>query len=150
MAYRSATLKTTVMHRIVALRRPALRLPGRQQLLAATPTTRTQDLLLGKLWLRIPQGGKALAALKSPVGMLRSASSGSVVLGADEPVRTRDCAAAGGADPPAPCAHSLPVRALARQVVLVSAGRGRRLRRRRPPVLLACCRTPRRTARPCR
>ena len=41
-----------------------------------TRTTRPSDQVLGKLWLRIPQGGQALAALHSPAALALLAASG--------------------------------------------------------------------------
>src|ERR1700712_5846798 len=69
VAYRSSTLKTTVMHRIVALDGQRFVFKGDNNSWR-DPDHPTQDLLLGKLWLRVPQGGKALAASKSPLGMI--------------------------------------------------------------------------------
>jgi signal peptidase I len=121
VAYRSPTLKTTVMHRIVALDGQRFVFEGDNNSWR-DPDHPTQDLLLGKLWLRVPQGGKALAAAKSPLGLMVLCLIGAVFLGATStPVRRmrrrrrqRPARAAR--------AHSLPVRALARQAVLVTAG----------------------------
>lgn len=121
VAYRSTTLKTTVMHRIVALDGPRFVFKGDNNSWR-DPDHPTQDLLLGKLWLRLPQGGKALAALGSPLGLMVLCLIGAVFLAATStPVRRMR-----GRRRPRPTrvvrAHSLPVRALARQAVLMSAG----------------------------
>lgn len=121
VAYESPTLKTTVMHRIVALDGQRFVFQGDNNSWR-DPDHPTQDLLLGKLWLRIPQGGKALAAVKSPVGMILLSLAGSVVLGVTSPSGRRLRGRRGRRPTRALRSHSLPVRALARQVVLVSAG----------------------------
>src|SRR3954470_16839554 len=65
VAYRSVSLDTVVMHRIVAMDGDRFVIQGDNNdwLDEDRPGP---DLVLGKLWLRIPRGGKALATLKSP------------------------------------------------------------------------------------
>src|SRR3954451_4737072 len=69
VAYRSATLKTTVMHRIVSVTGDRFVIQGDNNDWL-DPDQPSSDLVLGKLWLRVPQGGKALAAATSPAGIV--------------------------------------------------------------------------------
>ena len=121
VAYTSTTLKTTVMHRIVALDGERFVFKGDNNSWE-DPDHPTQDLLLGKLWLHVPRGGTMLAALTSPTGIIVLGLAGAAFLGlTSTPVRRmRGRRRQGPAR--ATRAHSLPVRALARQSVLVSAG----------------------------
>src|SRR6478752_2095403 len=64
VAYESPTLKTTVMHRIVALDGQRFVIQGDNNSWL-DPDHPSRDLVLGKLWLRIPRGGTALATLQS-------------------------------------------------------------------------------------
>src|SRR5215218_2486016 len=65
IAYRSDSLNTTVMHRIVERDGDRFVTQGDNNswLDEDQPTT---DQVMGALWFRVPQGGKALAALRSP------------------------------------------------------------------------------------
>jgi signal peptidase I len=121
VAYQSPTLKTTVMHRIVALDGPRFVFKGDNNSWH-DPDHPTQDLLLGKLWLRVPQGGKALAAVKSPLGMIVLGLAGALFLGATSTPVARLRGRRRQRPARAARARSLPVRALARQAVLGSAG----------------------------
>jgi signal peptidase I len=121
VAYQSPTLKTTVMHRIVALDKQRFVFKGDNNSWR-DPDHPTQDLLLGKLWLRVPQGGKALAALGSPLGMIVLCLAGAVFLGATSTPARRMRGRRRNRSTRAVRAHYLPVRALARQAVPVSAG----------------------------
>src|SRR3954462_5999047 len=68
VAYRSASLDTVVMHRIVSMDGDRFVIQGDNNdwLGEERPS---QDKVLGKLFLRIPQGGKVLAAATSPAGV---------------------------------------------------------------------------------
>ena len=81
VAYRSDSLDTLVMHRIVARDGDRFVLQGDNNdwLDAEQPA---QDQILGSLFLRVPQGGKALAALTSPGSLVVVAGAAVAVLGA--------------------------------------------------------------------
>src|SRR3954453_2833166 len=68
VAYRSVSLDTVVMHRIVSVDGDRFVIQGDNNSLL-DPDQPSSNLVLGKLWLRIPQGGKVLVALSSPVGV---------------------------------------------------------------------------------
>lgn len=78
VAYRSETLDTTVMHRIVSADADGFVTRGDNNdwLDQDRPT---EDEILGRLFVRIPHGGQALAALMSP-GFLFSLAAGLLVL----------------------------------------------------------------------
>jgi signal peptidase I len=117
VAYSSATLQTTVMHRIVALDGDRFVIQGDNNTWL-DPDRPTQDRILGKLWMRVPQGGKALAALRSPWVLALIGMAGTGVLGAArKPLHRRRRR---GQPRPAR-AFSLSTRAMARQVTLASA-----------------------------
>src|SRR6478609_8118732 len=59
VAYSSVTLKTTVMHRIVSSKGDRFAMQGDNNTWL-DPDQPSSDLVMGKLWLRVPQGGKAL------------------------------------------------------------------------------------------
>src|SRR6476661_3405799 len=90
VAYTSRTLKTTVMHRIVALDGDRFVIQGDNNSWLDLDRP-TKDLVLGKLWFRVPQGGKALAALRSPwvVGLISLAGAGILGGAARKPLRRR-------------------------------------------------------------
>jgi signal peptidase I len=67
-AYHSELLDTTVMHRIVAVQRGHYTLQGDNNSWL-DPETPTEDKLIGKLLVRIPQGGVWLDRLTSPVSL---------------------------------------------------------------------------------
>jgi signal peptidase I len=69
VAYRSESLNTVVMHRIVDMDGNRFVIQGDNNDWL-DPDQPTSDLVLGKLWLRVPQGGKVLGALRSPVGLV--------------------------------------------------------------------------------
>ena len=81
VAYRSESLDTIVMHRIVSMDADGIVTQGDNNdwLDEDRPT---EDELLGRLFLRIPQGGKALDALRSPGVLLPLIGGGIAVLGA--------------------------------------------------------------------
>lgn len=121
VAYSSVTLHTTVMHRIVAMDGVRFVFKGDNNSWL-DPDHPTRDKLLGTLWLRVPQGGKALAALESPVALVLLSLAGAVFLGATSSSGKRLRGRRRHRPTPARRAHSLPARALARQAVLISAG----------------------------
>src|SRR3954463_10777618 len=84
VAYRSVSLDTVVMHRVVAMDGDRFVIQGDNNdwLDEDHPV---QDEVLGKLFLRIPQGGKVLAAATSPVGVGVVAAVGIASLGATNP-----------------------------------------------------------------
>ena len=118
IAYRSVTLETTVMHRIVANDGDRFVIQGDNNSWL-DPDRPSSDLVLGKLWLRIPRGGAALAALHSPGPLAGVAMAGSVFLGA---TRTAPRRRRGARPRPArPRGFSVPVRARARQAAVGAA-----------------------------
>jgi signal peptidase I len=131
VAYRSESLDTVVMHRIVAGDAAGFVTQGDNNdwLDEDRPT---DDEILGRLFLSIPQGGKALAALRSPgVVLALGAGAAAGVLTAALPRRRRRGARrpAHRRRPPSfsvppslslPPSFSVPTRALARQVAIVS------------------------------
>ena len=133
----ASRLDTIVMHRIVVRDGDRLRDPGRQQRLARRGPARPQDEILGRLFLRIPQGGKALAALRSPGSLVVvAAARRSPSLGAARRA-PRPARGAGRARrrPRDARPFSMPTRARARQVALGSGAVVARRGRRRA----ACC-----------
>jgi signal peptidase I len=120
VAYRSATLDTIVMHRIVSVDGDRLVIQGDNNSWL-DPDKPSTDLVLGKLWLRVPQGGKALAAVTSPVGFVVVGTVGLALVGAARRPRSRHAVRRMRRRPAlhAP-AFPAPVRAYARQVALTS------------------------------
>jgi signal peptidase I len=115
VAYRSVSLDTVVMHRIVERDgdRFVLRGDNNDWLDEDRPTG---GEVLGELWFRIPQGGKAIATLRSPAVLaMIGLASATALLAFRRPRRRRRGAAPSGAR-----AFSVPARARARQAVLVS------------------------------
>jgi signal peptidase I len=120
VAYRSATLKTTVMHRIVSMDGDRFVIQGDNNSWL-DPDHPASDLVLGKLWLRVPQGGKALDALSSPGSLAIIASAVVALAGAARGPRGRHNARSSRRRTShRPPAFSMPTRALARQVALGS------------------------------
>ena len=118
VAYRSASLKTTVMHRIIATDGTTFTTQGDANDFH-DPDHPTADQVLGRLWFRIPHGGAALGALRSPLFLvsLLTGLGGLLMLG------TRRGSRAGrhrGRRAPRPQqSFSLPVQAGARQTAVV-------------------------------
>src|SRR3954466_37178 len=81
VAYRSVSLKTVVMHRIVAMDGDHFVIQGDNNdwLDEDHPG---QDKVLGKLFLRVPQGGKLLSLVPSPAGVGATAIAGFALVGA--------------------------------------------------------------------
>ena len=65
VGYQSDSLDTVVMHRIVALDGDRFVIQGDNNTWLDEDKP-TSEEILGKLFIRVPQGGKALAALRSP------------------------------------------------------------------------------------
>jgi signal peptidase I len=133
VAYDSTELGTTVMHRIVDGDADGFVMQGDNNswLDEEKPS---ESEVMGRLWLQVPQGGKAITALRSPwVLALIGAAALVVVLAARKPrgrhhrspVRTprrpRVAMASVARAPRRPRAFSMPTRARARQAMLVSA-----------------------------
>ena len=116
VAYRSETLNTTVMHRIVAMDGDRFVIQGdNNDWLDADKPAKGE--ILGKLFVRIPQGGKALAAVRSPgvLGLVGVAAL--TVLGSARRPRGRHGARSSRRSPARRSpAFSMPIRARARQV----------------------------------
>jgi signal peptidase I len=121
VAYRSASLDTTVMHRIVALDGDRFVIQGDNNdwLDEDKPS---KDEILGSLFIRVPQGGKALAALSSPGALAIIASAALALAGALRGPRGRHRRRSSRrlSTRRASPAFSMPIRARARQVALVS------------------------------
>src|SRR3954452_11876638 len=120
VAYRSVSLNTVVMHRIVDLDGDRFVIQGdNNDWLDQDHPSR--DQVLGTLFVRIPQGGKVLASVTSPAGVGLVAAVGIALLGAAHRPRSRH-AVRRARRRPAPRAPSLPapVRAYARQAVVTS------------------------------
>jgi signal peptidase I len=118
VAYRSVTMKTTVMHRIVAMDGDRFVIQGDNNSWL-DPDEPTPDLVLGKLWLRIPQGGKALGLINSPAALGLIAAAGIGVLGVMH--KPRDRRRSRG-KPRHRRVYTTSTRALARQITFASAG----------------------------
>jgi signal peptidase I len=120
VAYRSVSLDTVVMHRIVAMDGDRFVIQGDNNdwLDQDHPG---KDAVLGKLFVRIPQGGKVLASLTSPVMLVVLAGAVLALAGATARPRSRHAARRGRRRPVrrAP-AFPAAVRASARQVALTS------------------------------
>jgi signal peptidase I len=121
VAYSSDTLKTTVMHRIVAMDGDRFVFKGDNNSWL-DPDHPSENQLLGALWLRIPRGGKVLSLMESPLVMVLLSLAGSIFLGATSRPARRLRGRRRQRPTRATRRPSLPVRALARQAVLVSAG----------------------------
>ncbi|TFV86250.1 signal peptidase I [Blastococcus sp. CT_GayMR16] len=125
VAYQSASLDTVVMHRIVALDGDRFVIQGDNNdwLDEDHPTP---NEVLGKLFLRVPQGGKALAAVTNPGVLGLVVVAALTVAGAARRPRGRHGARSAlrrlrrPSIPRAP-AFRMPTRAMARQVALISA-----------------------------
>jgi signal peptidase I len=120
VAYRSATIRTTVMHRIVSVDGDRFVFQGDNNSWL-DPDRPTKGLVLGKLWLRVPQGGTAIAAASSPAGVGVIAAVGLGLVGAGRRPHSRHGArrARRRLALRAP-AFPAPIRASARQVALSS------------------------------
>jgi signal peptidase I len=120
VAYRSESLQTTVMHRIVSVEGDRFVMQGDNNSWL-DPDHPASDLVLGKLWLRVPQGGKALNALSSPVSLAVMASVALALAGAARTPRARHKHRSSRRRQPRTLpTFSTPIRAQARQAALVS------------------------------
>ena len=122
VAYRSESLDTIVMHRIVGGDSAGFITQGDRNdwLDEDRPSS---DEILGSLFVRVPNGGTALAALRSPGVLLGGAAAGSILLAYLNRRPGRHTARTGrrraARRPAAP--FPMPVRARARQIALGSA-----------------------------
>ena len=117
IAYRSESLGTTVMHRIVdgdAASGFVVQGDNNSWLDEDRPSGAD---VLGRLWLRVPQGGKALEALRSPWVLALVAVAVVTVVGSTARSPGRRGAHRGRGVPSVP----LPVRAHARRVASIAA-----------------------------
>jgi signal peptidase I len=117
VAYRSESLNTVVMHRIVSLDGDRFVIQGDNNDWLDEDHPSKEDIL-GTLFLRLPQGGKALDALSSPGALAIIASAALALAGVARGPRGRHNrrSSTRRASP----AFSMPIRARARQVALVS------------------------------
>jgi len=121
VAYSSVTLKTTVMHRIVKVDGDRFVIQGDNNSWL-DPDEPSPDLVRGKLWLRVPQGGKVLAAVTSPSGIAVIGGGCLALAGALRRPRSRHSARRARRRPAfRPPSFPASVRAGARQVALASA-----------------------------
>jgi signal peptidase I len=118
VAYESAGLGTTVMHRIVDGDAEGFLMQGDNNSWLDEEKPSSAEVM-GRLWLHVPQGGKAIAALRSPSVLVLVAMAAVTVLlatrkpsGRHTPLRRRE--------PRRPHVFSTPTRARARQVTLGS------------------------------
>jgi signal peptidase I len=121
VAYRSDSLDTVVMHRIVAMDGDRFVIQGDNNDFLDEDHP-SEDQVLGKLLLRVPQGGKALAAVTDPGVLGLVAVAALTLVGAARRPRGRHGARAArrGSAPRLP-SFPMPVRARAREVAMVSA-----------------------------
>jgi len=120
VAYRSESLKTVVMHRIVDMDGDRFVIQGDNNTWLDEDHP-SKDQVLGKLFLRVPQGGKVLGALHSPVGIAVLGLAVAAVGALARRPRSRHAARRMRRRPAfqAPT-FPAPVRAYARQVALTS------------------------------
>jgi signal peptidase I len=121
VAYLSTSLDTVVMHRIVDLDGDRFVIQGDNNDFLDEDHP-SQDQVLGKLFLRVPHGGKALATITHPVVLGLVGVAALVLVATARRPRWRHGARAArrGSAPRLP-AFSMPVRARAREVATVSA-----------------------------
>ena len=115
IAYSSPTLHTVVMHRIVATDGDGFVTQGDNNTWH-DPDHPTADQVLGRLWFRIPHGGRLLTALHSPWHLLLAGTAGLLMLGTRRPARGRH---RGGRRTRRSHPVSVPVQAGARQAAAV-------------------------------
>lgn len=121
VAYRSVSLHTTVMHRIVSMDGDRFVIEGDNNHWRDVDHP-AQEQVLGKLFLRIPKGGKVLAALTSPGMLVMLGTAALALVGATRRPRSRHAARTARRRPDRPStAFPLPVRAYARQVATTAA-----------------------------
>jgi signal peptidase I len=121
VAYRSKSLDTVVMHRIVAMDGDRFVIQGDNNSWLDEDHP-SQDQVLGTLFLRIPSGGKALAAMSSPAMLVVLAGAALTLVGVARRPRSRHSARGARRRRSAqrPSSFSMPTRALARQVAMGS------------------------------
>jgi signal peptidase I len=119
VAYRSVSLKTVVMHRIVDMDGDRFVIQGDNNTWLDEDHP-SRDQVLGRLFLRLPHGGKVLGALRSPVALVILGMAATVLgavlrrPGGRHGRRSRRRATRRAA------AFSTPIRAYARQAALAS------------------------------
>ena len=119
VAYRSDSLDTVVMHRIVDRDGDRFVIQGDNNTWLDEDHP-AEDQILGEFWLRVPQGGKVLGALRSPAALVVLGLA-TVVLGAfARDPRRRDGRRNRRRHARRPPAFPAPVRAWARQAALAS------------------------------
>lgn len=119
VAYDSADLGTTVMHRIVDGDADGFVLQGDNNSWLDEETPAESEVM-GRLWLHVPQGGKAITALRSPtVLLLVAAAAGTILLPVVRKPRGRHTRSPRTAAR-TPLVFSNPIRARARQVTLAA------------------------------
>jgi signal peptidase I len=119
VAYRSESLNTVVMHRIVEMDGDRFVIQGDNNTWLDEDHP-SQDQVLGTLFLRVPHGGKVLGALRSPVALVVLGGA-AAILGA---IIRRPSGRHGRRSRRRATRHAMafstPVRAYARQAALVS------------------------------
>src|SRR4051794_789731 len=119
VAYDSARLGTTVMHRIVDGDPSGFVVQGDNNTWLDEETP-SETEVMGRLWLHVPQGGTAIAALRSPsVLSLVAVATVTIVLSVVRSPRGRH-SRSGEREPRRPHVFSTPARARARQVTLAA------------------------------
>jgi signal peptidase I len=116
VAYDSTDLATTVMHRIVDGNPDGFVMQGDNNSWLDEETPSSTEVM-GRLWLHVPQGGKAIAALRSPgVLALIAVAVVVVLLSARKPRGSRSRPRR--REPRRPHVYATPIRARARQAGL--------------------------------
>jgi signal peptidase I len=119
VAYDSADLGTTVMHRIVDGDADGYVMQGDNNSWLDEETPAESEVM-GRLWLHVPQGGKAIAALRSPsVLVLVAVAAVTILLSVARKPRGRHTRSSRPAAR-TPYVFSNPIRARARQVTLAA------------------------------
>jgi signal peptidase I len=123
VAYRSESLNTTVMHRIVALDDDRFVLQGDNNTWLDEDHPE-QGEVLGKLFLRVPQGGTVLGTLRSPAALVVLGLVTAVLGALVRRPRGRHATRSSRRRRPALRAPSfpMPIRARARQTALTAGG----------------------------
>jgi signal peptidase I len=120
VAYRSTSLDTVVMHRIVDMDGERFVIQGDNNDFLDEDHP-SEDQVLGKLFLRVPHGGQALAAISNPAVLVSVVVAALTLVGVARRPRGRHGARAArrGSAPRVP-AFPMSIRARAREVAMVS------------------------------